>query len=696
MQLFSNVWYWVISLVVALAYAGGLYYKNRRDELETGWRVFLACLRFGFVFFMCFLLFSPLVKVKQERIEKPLCFLAVDHSASMGEAADSALLASNIRNFSEKLSKNFNVKTVAFGLVADENADFCFNRPATDLSQVFEYLNRQTSANSNAVLVLVSDGNNNVGQNPLSASRKLALPLYTVGTGDTTLYPDIFIEEVLSNRYTYKGNYFPLHIRIGQNRAPQAQARLLLRSPQNTILHDTTIHFQGHQEVSVEWNTRADSAGIYRYQLVLESRQKEHNTKNNQKAILVNVLENRQKILLLANSAHPDISCLRQSLQTQEKYQVDVVLANQLNRQIPVESYDLIILHGLPSRLYPLQQIQAVLEQKPLFYLLSGSTALSLLKEEKTGVQLRLRGNQWNEAQARFNPDFGLFNISAQERNLFEKWPPLQTPFALYNTLSGGQALFTQNVSGISTGEPLIWIGPQNEHRSAFCFGTHLWKWRLATFQENGNTETFDLLLDKCIQLLCQPKPTDNLTVICPNLLYTTQKLSVQAQLFNAAFENVPDAAIHFKLTEQQSQTEYTFDFVPANDRYVLDAGFLPEGKYRYTAKATVGTETYLAQGSVEITDRQMENSGLPANIRLLKNLALNGGGSFFYAGPKGKENTEVWDALRQELQQRKDLKPVIKAEESYVLPLNRQWILILLLSLLCLEYFARKRFGNL
>lgn len=696
MQLFSNVWYWVVALLVALAYAGGLYYKNRRDELGTGWRVFLACLRFGFVFFICFLLFSPLVKRQQERVEKPLCFLAIDHSSSMSQEADSALLQKNIRHFSEKLSKNFHVKTVAFGLNSDENANFHFNRPATDFSQLFDYIDQQAGNNPNAVVVLLSDGNNNMGQNPLSACRKLALPLYTLGLGDTTRYPDLFIEEVLSNPYTYKGNYFPLHIRIGQNRAPQAQARLLLRSPSNTILHDTLIHFQGHKEISVEWNTRADSAGIYRYQLSLENPEKERNTRNNRKSVVVNVLENRQKILVLANSPHPDISCLRQSLQTQEKYQVDVVLANQLNRQSPVESYDLIVLHGLPSRLYSLQQIKPILDQKPLFYLLSGSTLLSMLNPDNASVQLRLRGNQWNEAQARFNPDFGWFNIAAQERNLFEKLPPLQTPFAIYNTLSGGQTLFTQNISGIATHDPLIWIGPQNAHRTAICFGTQLWKWRLADFQENNNTEAFDLLLDKCVQLLCQPKPTDNLTIICPELLYTTQRLYVQAQLFNAAMENVPDASVHFSLSEKQSKTEYTFEFVPENDRYVLDAGFLPEGKYRYTAKATVGTETYNAQGSLEITDRQMENPDLPANITLLKNLALNGGGSFFYAGPKGRENADVWEALQQELLQRKDLKPVIKTEESYVLPLSRYWILVLLLSLLCLEYFARKRFGNL
>ncbi len=52
----------------------------------------MACLRFGFVFFICLLFFFPLVKIKRERIEKPRCFLLLDQSSSMRGAADTALL----------------------------------------------------------------------------------------------------------------------------------------------------------------------------------------------------------------------------------------------------------------------------------------------------------------------------------------------------------------------------------------------------------------------------------------------------------------------------------------------------------------------------------------------------------------------------------------------------------------------------
>ncbi|MCM1168399.1 MAG: VWA domain-containing protein [Bacteroides sp.] len=700
MQFLSGSWFWVIALVTATAYAAGLYYRNTKDELAKGWRILLACLRFGFVFFICFLFFSPLVKLRRERIEKPLCFLVLDQSSSMGGAADTALLVQRFKEFSNSLSKRFNVQAVGFGLDAGK-AGFAFNEPATDFGRAFDYIQQRNVGNDHAAVVLFSDGNNNMGQEAVSAYRRIALPLYTVGFGDTNRYPDIFIEQAVTNLYAYKGNNFPVRVLIGQHRAPQATARLSLREAfgQKRLLKDTVIPFQGKSEQTVEWNITTQDSGICRYILALEPIKDEYDTRNNRRELLVRVLENRQKILVLAHAPHPDLGCLHRSLQTQEKYSTDVVLAKDLanltRNPDRLESYDLIVLHGLPSERYPLHELKPMLERKPLFYLLTASTSFPLLNKENAGVSVQPKGSRWNEAQAHFNPGFSLFNISTQERALWERFPPLQTPFALYNT-GGGQSLFTQNILQLDTEDPLLWISAPGSRRTAVCFGTQFWKWRLADFQETGNTQTFDHLFDKCLQLLCQARPESNLTVHCPAAIRRTEALRVQAFLYNAAFEKVKNAPVRLHLNRLDSDAEYRFDFVPENDHYALDAGFLPEGDYRYTAQATVGDETYRTQGSLSVSDPQLENPKLPADHALLRNLSLTYQGRFFYGGNSEKENPAVWKELAQELLQHSDLKPRIRTEETYVSPLNRTWLLVVLLTFLSFEYFARKRFGNL
>lgn len=676
---------WGTALAVATAYALGLYLKNQRDELAKGWRWLLAALRFGFVFVVCFLLFAPFVKVKRERVEKPLCFVLLDQSSSMPQDIDTLLLQENIQDFSQKIAKNFEAKVIGFG------------GANTNYSQAFEQVRRQSADNKNLVCVLFSDGNNNGGAEPIGAFRPMGSPLYALAVGDTAIHPDLFIEQTLVNSYAYKGNRFPLQVRVGQANASGAPTRLTLKR-EGKVLRDTAFSFHGKKEQNIHWNIDAPESGMFGYTLELATLENERNTRNNRHSFFVRVLENRRKILLIAHAPHPDLSCLRQSLQTQEKYEIDVVLAENLGditrNQAKTEAYDLVILHGLPSTRYPLNHAQGLLDDKPFLYMLTASTNLSALAQ--SGIRLRLRANAWNESQAHFNPEFTLFNVSEAEKKLFESFPPLQSPFAVFDLPLGGNSLFTQRLMGVATQDPLLWIGPQTDRRTAVWCGTHLWKWRLANFHEQGNTEVFDALMDKCMQLLCLSKPEENLVLQCPALLQTTEPLKLRAQLYNASFEKIARADIRFKLVDQRTKAEYLFDFAPENDGYVLDAGFLPEGSYVYTAQAQSGAETYQNEGRLIITDPQLENPMQRANTTLLRNLATTYDGKFFYMGTDGNANPEAWGELAQELLSRKDLKPHFKTEESYVAPLHRRWLLTTLLCFLCFEYFARKRFGSL
>ena len=129
---------------------------------------------------------------------------------------------------------------------------------------------------------------------------------------------------------------------------------------------------------------------------------------------------------------------------------------------------------------------------------------------------------------------------------------------------------------------------------------------------------------------------------------------------------------------------------------YFLDAGFLPAGDYDYTARAKNGAEEYMSRGRFAVADIQLENLQLPANLELLRNLSRTYDGRFYYAGSAYAPQNAVWKQILQDIEDRPDLKPVISFREAYASFLDQIWLLILLLGLLSMEYFARKIFGNL
>lgn len=712
-----------ISCAVAALYAALLYTRNRKDELDRSWRIILCTLRFLFVFLLCFLLFAPPIKMKRERMEKPVCYLALDESFSMRAALNedyrreqpdsgdfspsdfSQAVQRHFQRLAGRLSKRFEVRTLGFGLSAKTAPDFSFREPATDYAALFGHIGQSCTNKDNALTILVSDGNVNLGEEPLSAYRNLAFPCYTVAVGDTTPHPDLFIEEVLFNRYAFKGNLFPIQVRIGQYRSPQARSRLRLLT-NGQVVQESEVAFEGRRELTVEWECMAEESGLSTYQVVLEPVTEERDRENNRRNFRVQVLENKQKILLIAHAPHPDLSCLRQSLRQQEKYQTDLVLAKDLTpyRQNPsrLEAYDLIVLHGLPSAAYPLNELSEILSHKSLFYMITPSTRLSALGK-KLGVEGGRQSGSFAEAQGTVPTSFGLFNVSEEDKRRWASFPPLWVPFAACAPVAGSQTVLNQIVMQMPTDAPLLWIVPQGNRCTGLLAGSGLWKWPLANYQETGNTESFNLLIDRMVQLLCEARPENNLMVRCPSLIRNTEKLQVTAELYNAAFERTAQAEIRFTVRARSSNTDksrndlrYEFLFLPEGDRYRLDAGFLPEGDYLYEASATVGGETYKTEGGFSVSDPQLENLQQPTHPALLRNLAHTYNGGFFYTGNPANPKLSVWDELAEAIENRNDLKPQLYIEESYLSLLDRTPLLLLLLLLPCLEFLARRRFGNL
>ena len=380
-------WYLGIAALVAAAYTAALYHKNKKDGLDRVWRHILASIRFLSVFLLCVLLMSPLAKGEKEFIEKPVCYIVVDDSRSMRaalnpryrEQKDDDSLAfipsgfaqetqNHIDRLARNLSDNFQIERLSFGQEIRSGAEALslnYEQEASDYAQAFDFIAGK-HPDRKAVCILVSDGQANRGRNPVPAYRSCPFPLYTVGIGDTISYPDIYIDDCRFNPYTFLNNRFPVEIRLGQQQAPKALSRLSL-SENGKILHQQTIDFSKTENV-VQWELEATESGIHRYTLRLETIGQEKNTENNLKEIVIRVLDNHQKILIIGNNPHPDLSCLHQSLSLQEKYQAEVVLAKDLPRKFPqasaLQAYDLFILHGLPSRSFPLDEYREWLETK--------------------------------------------------------------------------------------------------------------------------------------------------------------------------------------------------------------------------------------------------------------------------------------------------------------------------------------------
>lgn len=688
-----SAWLYVACGLLAGGATALLYYKNKKDEYPKHWTYILSSIRFLLIFFICFLLLSPLVKMNISRVEKPTIILALDHSASMfaniadAKQADSIqrTLKENLEHLREQFSSKYDVRLLSFGEKIEDGFSYEFTHKQTNYASLFEEVQARFSNRAVGAFVLISDGNYNQGQEAISAYRNIGFPLYTVAVGDTRPQIDVGIEAVHHNNFVFIKQSSPIEVDIFADKCEGKKVAVSLYKGKQ-LLGKTELRINSDDFAkSVEFNLLENESGLQEYRVVCSIIEGEKNIRNNYTDFYIEVLDGRQKILLLANSPHPDISALKQSIEGNALYEIDVHLASESG--ININNYNLIIFHQIPALDNTMGGILKECQDKqiPAWYIIGLQSNLAVLSTLQAGLSIQVKGNTWNEALPVFRKDFSYFSLSDETQTKIQEFPPLFTPFGNYNTTASAQSLLIQKIGSIESQYPL-WIFSMNaSQRTSILCGSGIWRWRLQDFAKNKNTEAFDELIGKSIQFLSVQKKHEALQIKNPKLFFETERIVLDAELYNEAFESINTVDVAIDIRDSVGKT-YSFMFSPYQNKYRLDIGRLPVGVYSYKASANLGGKLHIAKGQFRVVELALENTQWVANHDLLYNLAHRYNGEMY--------GLNQLDMLKENLLTDNVLPALIYNEKSYFELLHQKWIFFILLSLLTLEWVVRKWYG--
>jgi hypothetical protein len=429
----------------------------------------------------------------------------------------------------------------------------------------------------------------------------------------------------------------------------------------------------------------ADRKGIQQYSIRLEAVTRELSTVNNTQTIFVEVIDGKQKVLILANSPHPDIAALKQSVESNKNYSVKVKIAAEVLKS-DIQEAGLIILHQLPSLTNNARDILLQSADKPLLYILGSQSSIPAFVSSQSLLGITSSGTM-QEVTAVLKPDFYAFTLSDSNKLKISNFGPLLSPFGNYGLKGPGSVLISQQIGKLPTERPLLVFGEDKQRRIGVLTGEGLWKWRLEDFQENANHGAIDELIQKTVQYLSTREDKRKFRVYTPkNAFDENEQVVLNAELYNDAFElvNTPDVNISLK---SKSGKAFSFIFSRTSNSYLLNAGILPAGEYSYTAKTNLGKASYQAEGQFIVAEQKIESKRSLANHQLLFAMAEQNGGKMLFPD------------------QLKDLPGMIRANETvktvsfedrkYEELINIKFIFFLIVALLSIEWFSRKRNGE-
>ncbi len=681
-------WFVGLCILGGLVYAAVLYVANPGNRFGAFITRLLFFFRFMAATIVMLLLLSPYLLRQQAQLEQSVILLAHDNSASILLNQDSVFYATDylvrLDSLKQDLDQRFSTASYLFGQQVREAFRPDFTDQRTDIAKVIRQMESTWQRKNVGAMVLFTDGIFNRGINPVFASRNLSFPIIAIALGDTVQWPDLSIHDLRHNSIVYRESQFPVEVTVAAQQAAGSQTTVkLIHNDEIVDSHAITITSDRFAE-TVLFNVEPSGSGQLRYTVQIDELPGEQSLLNNRREFYVDVIDQKQRILVLAAAPHPDIGAIQAVLQ--DHYEMDVFFSGQ--DWDHNGDYSLVITHQLPATHAGRLRIEALMESDhalPFLFILGGQTHLEHFNALQTGLQVQSNSrNLFTDAFPLADPNFGLFVLEEQFRERINRFPPLSTHLGAYQFNLSVTKLISQQIRGVATDEALIGIIPAHDGRKkAFVAGSGLWRWRIHDLRQSDNHEAFNALINKLINYLTLHLDTRPLRVEVGNEYYVNDEIRFNAELYNPSFELVNEPDLTLRIVREEDGTGFPFTFNRKADRYELNAGRLPEGAYSYTAETRLHDQLHRVSGSFRVLSGSVEALNTVANHDLLYSLSTQTGGFVLYP-----EELMKLPAL---LEADERIAGVIRYDERFEPLIGYGGLFLLITGLLFVEWLIRK-----
>lgn len=697
-----NPYLLILLAIIATGYAVYIY-KHTIPQTSQLLKIVLISARSIVLVLLLMLIFEPVLTITNTEEHKPIIPVFIDNSSSI--INDDPSFQNKIKNLVEDIHSTENLEYEFYffsGDVAKVGKDsvkmLSNNGALTNFQNIFEKLKSDNRYLTSAVIV--SDGIINDGSSSIYEAEELKFPVYTIGVGDTTKVTDVYINNILNNRFIYK-------------ETPTVVAAEI--SNQNLTGEEVTVSFKENNQIINSQKITLSESGINRvvfdYIPPAEGRQKitievsrasgETNFDNNLRSTFIDVLENKLNILVIGGAPSADFSAVYQSLKSVDEYNPNKYLqinSNEFlgeNFEQKLDSAQVLFFVGFPFENTPDELIQKVkskiLEKNlPYFYLL-GSNAESInlnsINELLPFTQTRTFEEVFLAQPIFIDKNSSLITSEKNGKLNPDNLPPVAYPNKGFRVKPGSRTIATAKVNNISTEFPMIITNNQAGRRSIAFLGGNVWRWKIDSEINDGNF--FDQLLYNSIQWLRVSDRQKKFFVETSKQIYAAgEQVTFIAELYDDKLEPVNEGDISIKISG--GGNNYSLKLINTElGIYTGSINIPQQGDFNYSAEAKLNEVTTAEyEGKFNIGEVDLEKLQTVMNENYLKMLASLTGGTYNYID----ESDEVFRKI-ETLNYNK-----IKETVSSVTydPLSLESILLILILLLSAEWFIRKKEGML
>jgi len=698
-----NIPFYIIFILAVLAGVYTyFYYKKTIPPVSDKIKVLLGILRGAAIFLILSLFFLPQLKLVWQNETKPELIIAIDKSASMQITDDNQqrfVEANIISEFIEDELKSTN-KIHLYYFDSDTVTKYDSIKVGNLGTNIDLTLNNISKKHKNAeTIILISDGIITQGSNPLFTQNIKKFNIHTIGIGDTIETPDILIKNVNANKTVYKNNPTTIGAEITTKNLKNFETTVRLLHNKKLIAAKKVTINQSDEIKQVDFEIIPNRIGDLKYEVKIEGFEFEKFKENNVSQFQLEVLKDKLKIGLLANKPGYDVKFAKQILKSEENFLLSSFTKIKPNTyktpliQNIIDSSDVIVLFDFPDKnitptLFNYLKNNFEKRRTPIFLFITDQPnrfSSDLLKARFPEISFIYNQQFVNvfavpTISGKINTVFNIFDSSELNDVFWQKIAPIEYSSTRVK-LGKTDKIMLQAKENPNL--PVLVTNTFKGINNLLFLGNGFWRWKFLLSEDRQFANAFDTFIVNLVKWISKNPGTKNINLEVNNKgLPLGEELVANIQLYDAAFNPVDDGEIKIQIAGPSGKFEakasntgkgmYTWRYIPFS-----------EGPYKIKASA-FKNDVFLGENEIEINVLPVNNEFIYTrqDADFLNKLAVSTGGKYFTS-----DNYEEIIPLIPK-------SPKINSLTVNYDLWNKLYSLLLIIFLLSVEWFIRKRKG--
>ena len=690
-----DIWFWLFIIIsfITIIFSFILI----KDHSELKWLIFLRSTTF---LLTTFLLLQPKFSWTHFKYNELEWNIYVDNSVSI--SYHPTLSLQTIKTELEQILYAISKKNIFSNLISysqkvkeiENTNQFDGTGSSTDLGSVLNHIH--FNQNNLAGAIIITDGQNNHGIDPLKLIDNIKVPIFTLGIGESKPLIDLSIEGVDAPTVAIKGENVNINVTIHSHGDLNEKVNVILYSGEKVIGSKyLNISGQGSRN-EARFIFSPSNLGQNEYKVKVSSLSEEINIDNNQQKFFITILKDRYKVALITGAPSFNTGVIKNYIKNYPRVEIDHFIRSK-NGYIPSlksfwsTAYQLIIFDNYPiqslkSKTLKIYSKKITSDKSSLLWVIgqniSKTSAQSLtpffhldLKQENINSDKK----SWYFTEEIINSNIIQGILNNKGSDFSDVFPPIYTPYIFNSKHDNINPIAYQKSDDII---PILFMGDVKNIRSIVWASTDLSNINFNISNSNSN-KIFPDIWSKLFSWLLKTGGDKNLYFRLNKQSYqqgegifiTGSSIQDNISINNQAFITIMNDSIEINSFELR--------FNPGTMRWEGNFWAPKPGNYKYKIVIQDGFSDPMVQiGKFIVEKSQIELNQVALNLPLLTNISYGTEAEYF-----------PWQFRSQLINKIIPQESRLKINKSIILN-EEKWVMIMLILLLSIEWIFRKRIG--